>query len=106
MVQLQQMSATAVVCQGYEFHLANTRIDYTFKDEEIAFLVNQKPQIDREIQTLNQEMAEINPNVQILEVYKEKRREYLKKEKELRQLEENLQKRRQEHESLRSKRLD
>ena len=84
MVQLQQMSANAVVCQGYEFHLANTRIDYTFKDEEIAFLVNQKPQIDREIQTLNQEMAEINPNVQILEVYKDKRREYLKKEKELR----------------------
>ena len=29
-------------------------------------------------------MAEINPNVQILEVYKDKRREYLKKEKELR----------------------
>lgn len=34
------MSAQAVVCQGYEYHIANTRIDYTFKDEEIAFLVN------------------------------------------------------------------
>lgn len=51
-------------------------------------------------------MDEINPNVQILEVYKEKRREYLKKERELRHLEENLKKRRQEHEALRSKRLD
>ena len=39
-IQLQQMSAQAVVCQGYEYHIANTRIDYTFKDEEIAFLVN------------------------------------------------------------------
>ena len=51
-------------------------------------------------------MDEINPNVQILEVYKEKRREFLKKEKELRMLEENLTKRRQEHEVLRSKRFD
>ena len=100
------MSAQVVVCQGYEYHLANTKIDYTFKDEEIAFLVNQKPQIDKEITVLNNEMAEINPNVQILEVYKEKRREYLKKEKELRALEENLQTRRQDHEALRSKRLD
>ena len=44
--------------------------------------------------------------MQILEVYKEKRKEFLKKEKELRMLEENLTKRRQEHESLRSRRLD
>lgn len=78
-MQLNQVSPHAVVCQGYEYHLANTRIDYTFKDEEIAFLVSQKSQIDREIQTLAAEMAEINPNVQILEVYKEKRREFLKK---------------------------
>ena len=51
-------------------------------------------------------MDAVNPNVQILEVYKEKRREFLKKEKELRMLEENLTKRRQQHEIVRSKRLD
>ena len=79
-----------VVCQGYEYHLANTPIDYTFKDEEIAYLVEQKSLIDRELQHLRGEMEQINPNVQILEVYKEKRREYLKKESELRILEENL----------------
>ena len=83
------------VCQGYEYHLQNTRIDYTFKDEEIAFLAQQKPMIDREINLLRTELDEINPNVQILEVYKEKRREFLKKEKELRLLEENLTNRRQ-----------
>ena len=39
-IQLQQRGSQSVVCQGYEYHLANTKIDYTFKDEEIAFLVN------------------------------------------------------------------
>ena len=51
-------------------------------------------------------MEQISPNVQILEVYKEKRREFLKKETELRTLEENLTKRRTDHEALRSKRHD
>jgi hypothetical protein len=76
------MGAVAV-CQGFEYHLANTPIDYTFKDEEIAYLANQKHIIDKELQHLRTEMDGVNPNVQILEVYKEKRRECLKKEKEL-----------------------
>jgi len=54
-MHLQQMGA-AVVCQGFEYHLANTPIDYTFKDEEIAYLVNQKPIIDKELQMLRAEM--------------------------------------------------
>ena len=102
---LQQAGASAI-CQGYEYHLQHTKIDYTFKDEEIAYLSQQKNLIDREISQLRQEMDEINPNVQILEVYKEKRREYLKKEKELRALEENLTKRKAESETKKSKRLD
>lgn len=55
---------------------------------------------------LREELDAVNPNVQVLEVYKEKRREFLIKEKELRTLEENLAKRRQEHESKRAKRLE
>lgn len=105
MMALQQAGASAI-CQGYEYHLQHTKIDYTFKDEEIAYLSQQKNLIDREISQLRQEMDEINPNVQILEVYKEKRREYLKKEKELRALEENLTKRKAESETKKSKRLD
>jgi len=105
MMQLQQ-SGGALVCQGYEYHLQHTKIDYTFKDEEIAYLSNQKHMIDKEIALLRSQLDEINPNVQILEVYAEKRKEYLKKEKELRVLEENLAKRREEHDVKRSLRLD
>lgn len=36
-IELEQPGA-AVVCQGFEYHLENTKIDYTFKDEEIAYL--------------------------------------------------------------------
>ena len=32
------MGGSQVICQGFEYHLAHTKIDYTFKDEEIAFL--------------------------------------------------------------------
>lgn len=39
-------------------------------------------------------MEATNPNVSILEVYKEKRHEFTKKEKELRMTEENLARRR------------
>lgn len=38
-----------MVCQGYEYHLQHTKIDYTFKDEEIAYLAQQKSLIDKEI---------------------------------------------------------
>ena len=105
MIPAQEPGAP-IVCQGYEYHLQHTKIDYTFKDEEIAYLAQQKQLIDREIANLRSELDAVNPNVQILEVYKEKRKEFLKKEKELRALEENLAKRREEHENKRSKRLD
>jgi len=101
-----QQPGAPIVCNGYEYHLKHTKISYTFKDEEIAYLSKQKQAIDREIANLRSELDAVNPNVQILEIYRDKRREYLKKEKELRALEENLTKRKQEHEVKRAKRLD
>lgn len=53
---------------------------------------------------MRNEMDGVNPNVQILEVYKEKRRECLKKEKELQMLNENAKKRREEYETHRHNR--
>ena len=45
MIELEQPVAN-VVCHGFEYHLDNTKIDYTFKDEEIAYLAQQKNLID------------------------------------------------------------
>ena len=79
---------------------------YTFKDEEISFLSNQKQQMQTLIQELHAEINETNPNVQILELYQSKFVEYSDKEAQLKHLEENLSKRRQEHDLLKSKRLE
>jgi len=62
--------------------------------------------MDRQIAILKTQMDETNPNVQILALYRTKRSEFLDKERQLRELEENLTKRRHDHEQLRSKRHD
>ena len=103
-IQNQQRESQAV--RDYRYHLDNTDIGYTFNDDQIACLAQQKGEIGAEISLLGNQLTETNPNVQILAQYKQRKMEYNEKEKSLRDLEENLAKRKVEHDALKTKRHD
>jgi len=86
--------------------LENSDIGYTFGDEQIAQLARQKAEIHAEISMLITQLQETNPNVQILAQYRQRKQEFNEKEKTLRDLEENLAKRKAEHDALKTKRHD
>jgi structural maintenance of chromosome 4 len=103
-IQNQQRESQAV--RDYRYHLDNTDIGYTFNDDQIACLAQQKGEIGAEISLLGNQLTETNPNVQILAQYKQRKMEYNEKERSLRELEENLAKRKAEHDALKTKRHD
>ena len=67
-IQNQQRESQAV--RDYRYHLDNTDIGYTFNDDQIACLAQQKGEIGAEISLLGNQLTETNPNVQILAQYK------------------------------------
>lgn len=83
--------------QGFEFHLANTPISYNFVEDEIEILTKQKNQMRQRIEVLSTEIQNSNPNINIIEQYKERHKDFLTKQEALKGVEKQFSSMKEEH---------